>query len=88
MMFPGWGTGVWMMAAYGLVGLLVLTTAVVGVIALSRRTARNRSKTIPRATELLAQRYARGEIDEDEYFQRLSVLDSTRAPGRSVDRAR
>jgi len=59
-MFPGWAMGVWMMAAYGLVGLLVLATAVVAVIALSRRTAGNRSKTIPRATELLAQRYARG----------------------------
>ena len=30
--------------------------------------------------ELLAQRYARGEIDDDEYFQRMSVLDSNREP--------
>jgi putative membrane protein len=31
------------------------------------------------AQQLLAQRYARGEIDQNEYTQRLSVLSSTKA---------
>jgi putative membrane protein len=87
MMFPGWGMGGWMMAAYGLVVLLILVAAVVVVIAMSRRTGRNASPATPTAKELLAQRYARGEIDDDEYFQRLSVLDSTGAPDHSIDRA-
>jgi hypothetical protein len=42
----------------------------------------------PTAKELLAQRYARGEIDDDEYFQRLSVLESSGASNHSIDRAR
>jgi putative membrane protein len=89
MMFPGWGMGGWMMAAYGLVVLLVLVAAVVVVVvAMSRRTGGNRSPATPTAKELLAQRYARGEIDDDEYFQRLSLLDSTGASDRSIDRAR
>jgi len=86
MMFPGWGMGGWMMAAYGLVVLLVLVAAV--VVVMSRRAGRNGSPATPTAKELLAQRYARGEIDDDEYFQRLSLLDSTGASDRSIDRAR
>ena len=88
MMFPGWGMGGWMMASYGFVVLLILVGIVVALVALSRRTGRSGGMSTPTATELLAQRYARGEIDDDEYFQRLSVLDSTRAPARSTDGAR
>jgi putative membrane protein len=88
MMFPGWGIGGWMMASYGLVVLLILVGIVVALVALSRRTGRSGLTATPTATELLAQRYARGEIDDDEYFQRLSVLDSTRGRDRSTDGAR
>jgi putative membrane protein len=88
MMFPGWGMGGWMMAGYGLVALLVLIAAVVVVVALSRRAGRNGSPATPTAKELLAQRYARGEIDDDEYFQRLSVLESSGESDHSIDRAR
>jgi putative membrane protein len=88
MMFPGWGMGGWMMASYGFVVLLILVGIVVALVALSRRTGRSGPTVTPTATELLAQRYARGEIDDDEYFQRLSVLDSTREPDRSINGAR
>jgi putative membrane protein len=80
MMFPGWGMGGWMMISYGLVVLLILVGIVVALVALSRRTGRNGPTATPTANELLAQRYARDEIDDDEYFQRLSVLDSSREP--------
>jgi putative membrane protein len=76
MMFPGWGMGGWMMASYGFVVLLILIGIVVALVALSRRTGRGGPAVTPTATELLAQRHARGEIDDDEYFQRPSVLDS------------
>jgi uncharacterized membrane protein len=39
----------------------------------------------PSAKELLDQRYARGEIDEDELYRRLSVLDSTEPMTRAGD---
>ena len=67
------------------VGEHLLIAAVVVVVA---RAGRNGSPATPTAKELLAQRYARVEIDDDEYFQRLSVLDSTGAPDHSIDRAR
>jgi putative membrane protein len=85
MMFPGWGMGGWMMVSYGFVVLLFLVGIVVALVALSRRTGRSGPTAIPTAKELLSQRYARGEIDDDEYFQRLSVLDSTREPARPID---
>jgi putative membrane protein len=85
MMFPGWGMGGWMMISYGFVVLLFLVGIVVALVALSRRTGRNGPAVTPTAKELLAQRYARGEIDDDEYFQRLSVLDSNREPARPID---
>jgi putative membrane protein len=85
MMFPGWGMGGWMMVSYGFVVLLFLVGIVVALVALSRRTGRSRPTATPTAKELLAERYARGEIDDDKYFQRLSVLDSTRGPARPID---
>jgi putative membrane protein len=88
MMFPGWGMGGWMMASYGFVVLLILIGIVVALVALSRRTGRGGPAVTPTATELLAQRYARGEIDDDEYFQRLSVLESGREQDRLTDGAR
>jgi putative membrane protein len=88
MMFPGWGMGGWMMASYGFVVLLILIGIVAALVALSRRTGRGGPAVTPTATELLAQRYARGEIDDDEYFQRLCVLDSSREQDRLTDGAR
>ena len=77
MMFPGGGMGGWMMAAATILALLVVGLAVVTVVALlSANRGSGRGVSKPSAHELLAQRYARGEIDDDEYFRRLSVLDS------------
>jgi putative membrane protein len=88
MMFPGCGMGGWMIASYEFVVLLILIGIVAALVALSRRTGRGGPAVTPTATELLAQRYARGEIDDDEYFQRLSVLDSSREQDRLTDGAR
>ena len=88
MMFPGWGMGGWMMVSYGFVVLLFLVGIVVALVSSSRRTGRSGPAATPTAKELLAQRYARGEIDDDEYFQRLSVLDTNREPAHPIDRLR
>ena len=78
MMFPSWGMGGWMMAASSIVALLVVGLAVITVVALMRLNgAAEHGVSRPSARELLDQRYARGEIDDDEYFRRLSVLGPT-----------
>jgi putative membrane protein len=71
----GWGLG--LMAA---ANLLVWMLIVVGVIALLRHLGRSGSAG-PRHTaeELLAERFARGEIAEQEYCDRLEVLRRGRA---------
>jgi putative membrane protein len=76
MMFPGWGMTGWVMAGYGLI-TVVLIAAVIALIASTATRAQRKNPTPGTAAEILAQRYARGEIDDDEYFRRLSVLDST-----------
>ena len=59
-------------------GLIIL-----GVIALLRYLARgDRSTTSrPAPEQVLAERFARGEIDEQEYHQRLDVLRGKSQPG-------
>jgi putative membrane protein len=77
MMFPGGGMGGWMMAAASILAFLVVGLAVVAVVALLRLNGGSgRGTSRPSARDLLQQRYARGEIDNDEYFRRLSTLDS------------
>lgn len=81
MMWTGWG---WMGGAMGLFGMLLaelLTLAVVaavtyGVIRMARPGGSRRAGLDPE--ELLAQRFARGEIDEQEYRTRLEVLSGER----------
>jgi putative membrane protein len=67
-----------MMAGYGLI-TIVLIAAVIALIASSATRMQRKNPTPPTAAEILAHRYARGEIDDDEYFRRLSVVDSTHA---------
>ncbi len=51
---------------------LIIVGGIVAAVVISRR---NRAAAGPRAGEaVLAQRYAAGEIDEDEYAARLAVL--------------
>ena len=83
-MFPGGGMGGWMMAVSSILALLIVGLAVVMVVALLRLGSGSGRGTLrPSARELLDQRYARGEIDDDEYYRRLSVLDSTGSPTRA-----
>ena len=75
----GWG---FHMMAFG--GLLVWAVIVVGVIAMLRHAIRESAVPRPRpvestAEELLAERFARGDIAEQEYRDRLDVLRRSRA---------
>ena len=73
----GWGTWVSMV----LVMVAFWTLVVVGIVALLRWTATPRSvdrrdpePRTERAHEVLAERLARGDIDEAEYASRLAAL--------------
>lgn len=71
MMWYGHGMGGW---GYGLMvfnGLLFWALLVVGAVVAYRLLRRDDRET---AERLLADRYARGEIDDEEYRRRLATL--------------
>jgi putative membrane protein len=65
----GWGPG---LMAVG--NLLLWALIVLGVVALLRHTRTTQPGPRPTAEELLAERFARGDISEQEYRERLDVL--------------
>ncbi|HEX8347243.1 MAG TPA: hypothetical protein VF657_21265 [Actinoplanes sp.] len=88
-MYWGNGMGGWGMVLMTVIGLLFWALVIVGIVALvryldsdGRRGGPEMHRPTPQQT--LAERFARGNIDEDEYIQRLQVLDTTtptRGPG-------
>ena len=79
-MFYGNGMNGWAMLLMTVSSLLFWGLIVAGIVALVRYTGRSTSAGAAAATQagtpqqILAERFARGEIDEDEYRQRLQVL--------------
>ena len=83
----GWGhMSGWGYAFMGLSSLLLSTALIFGGIMLfhhlSRSTNRG-SEGPPRSTpeQLLAERFARGDIDDEQYKRGLDTLHGIRAPG-------
>jgi putative membrane protein len=75
----GWGWAGWILMSVGMVAFwaLVITAVVLAVryLAGSRSTAPSPpSYAPPSPEEILADRFARGEIDAEEYRQRLELL--------------
>lgn len=79
-MMYGWGDGGawWMMGIGSVISLAVLVALVWLALAMSRRSVPG---GVDDARAILAARYARGEIDADEYTQRLSVLGRDKKSG-------
>lgn len=72
----------WTWLGMSLSGLLVTGLLVLGGLLLVRA-ARRDDRSVPSTPEqVLADRYARGEIDEEEYRRRLATLTDTGARGR------
>ncbi|RDI68288.1 SHOCT domain-containing protein [Nocardia pseudobrasiliensis] len=85
MMWYGTGMSGW---AYGMmaVGMIVFWALVIGgIVVLVRYVSRAAGMSVsgparPSPQQVLAGRYARGEIDDDEYVRRMKVLDSDPLP--------
>lgn len=78
MMHDWWGPGGWGGMGFGpLIWLVLLALAIVGIIALLRQrgdsngAAGNNSRT---PLQILDERFAKGEIDKDEYEERRRLL--------------
>ncbi|MCW2537724.1 MAG: hypothetical protein JWQ26_3423 [Modestobacter sp.] len=72
----GWGWGAMALSMVLFWGLLILG-GVVLVRALNRPSGGPDHASGPTPEEVLAHRFARGEIDQEEYRQRLAALSST-----------
>lgn len=86
-MSPSWHDGgLFMGMHWGWWTFWVLTLALLGWglvrVASDRTPPRPRERRAEDAEEELRARYARGELDEDEYLRKLEVLRETRRDGR------
>ena len=73
----GWGPGAWIAMAF--VMLVFWTIVVAAIITLVRSNQGRQDHTVRGvgdAERILAERFARGEIDADEYKQRRDLLRS------------
>jgi len=88
MWWYGPGMSGWGLALMSVGMVLFWTLIVLAVIAIARylRTGGDRPpEARPTPEELLAKRFARGEIDEQEYHQRLNALHGGPDPSSSPD---
>ena len=69
----GWGGWSWFWFAPFLLALLVAVAALAGWL-IWRSARKPKGVSLDRAREILAERYARGELSGDEYRDRLSQL--------------
>ncbi|QFS91950.1 hypothetical protein FIV07_14405 [Mycobacterium sp. THAF192] len=89
-MWGGWGWGGWGWGGWILMGvvMVLLSAALITAVVLAVRhlagsdAQRNRtdSGTWSRPEDALAQRFARGDIDEDEYLRRMTLLREHQEP--------
>lgn len=84
-MYYGGGMGWWGYVLMILSMVLFSGLVVAGIVALARYAGRGGqqggptppAQTAQTAQQVLAERFARGEIDEDEYRRRLQILTGT-----------
>lgn len=72
----GWGGWAMMLITMAVFWAVIISIVVLVIryLARDRKLPRQEGKTSRSAEELLAQRYARGELDDDEYRRRVTVL--------------
>jgi|tagenome__1003787_1003787.scaffolds.fasta_scaffold19860908_2 putative membrane protein len=83
-MYGSWDAGTW--AWMVVVMLLFVGALVFGIFAVVRASDRDRDRSTPQGPEgalgVLDDRFARGEIDAEEYAERRRILIEGRDPGR------
>lgn len=72
MFWPWWSW--WLFPLHGLFSLLVLVLIVFLIASIARRPYRYAGRPRSAALEMLEQRYARGEIQREEYLQKKQDL--------------
>lgn len=78
--WPMWERWMWWMPVHGLLSLLILAAIILGIVWLVRSLRRDGGgaptspKSQDNALDILNARYARGEIDREEYLQRKRDL--------------
>jgi len=86
MMYYGNGMNGWAMFFMIVNSLLFWSLAIAGIAAIVRYTGRTAQSGAARHArspqQMLAERFARGDIDEEEYRRRQQVLDTNPANGR------
>jgi putative membrane protein len=70
----GWG---WLLMTLGMLGFWALVAVLALALALLRRPGQPDQRPRLGAEEILAERLARGELDPEEYRQRLQTLQET-----------
>ncbi len=87
MFWWGHGMGGWGYLLMTVTTLLFLALVIIAIVALvryltrgERRLVDRMTSPVPAAEQLLAERFARGEIDEQEYRRRLEVLREQSPP--------
>ncbi len=74
----GWGWGAWLMMGIFMLGFWGLVAWVVVTLVRGSSNPQRSQPTERSAEEILAERFARGEIDKDEFTQRRDALRSMR----------
>lgn len=70
------GDGVWLIFT-GILAFLITIIVIILIVRLLTKTSSNQKMTSSnRATEILKERYALGEISEEEYKTRLNLLNT------------
>ena len=75
--WEGWGPGLGGMGFGPMIWLVLLTLLIIGIVAFRGRPSKSRETSASRSStprQILSERFARGEIDKDEYQDRLSLL--------------
>jgi putative membrane protein len=75
----GWGPGAWIAMAFVMLAFWTIIVGAIIAIVRSGHSPRNESARgrLHDAERILAERFARGEIDADEYKHRTDVLRSS-----------